>query len=102
MAKDDSAAQAEKRNAEAQEALAKAQEAAAEAASGLAVTKTRNIPKMTVEVTPGNMIGHEGKFYYGEGYALAPDEHDGDTVVLDGPTAMNLMMLGMVRVKGEA
>lgn len=96
-------AEAEKRLAEARTRLEKAQADAAEAGSGLRAVTMQNIPEMEVEVVPGSMISHNDKAYYGEGYALAPEGHEGnDTLSLDGPTALALMQQGYVKIRGTA
>lgn len=97
------AASAEARVEAAQEALRDAQQEAAEASSGLQAATMRNVPTMTVEVMPGSMISHADKAYYGEGYPLAPEGHEGnDSLDLDGPTALALLQTGHVTVKGAA
>lgn len=94
-------AAAEKRLADARAELEAAQQRAAEAGAGLAAATTRNIPEMEVEVLPGNLVSHEDKAYYGEGYALAPEGHEGnDRLTLDGPTALSLMQQGHVTLVG--
>lgn len=102
-----SARERERRDAEAKLAdararLEEAQQAAAEAGSGLAAVTTRNIPEMEVEVLPGNTVSHNGVTYYGEGYSIAPDEHAGSRLTVDGPTALALMQAGHVRIAGAA
>lgn len=93
--------EAEERVREAQAALQEAAQAAAEAGQGLAVTRTRAVPDMAVEVMPGHTISHDGKTYFGEGYTFAPDDHKGnDELTLPGPTALALMQQGAVRIKG--
>lgn len=92
---------AEARLADARERLEQAQLDAAEAGAGLAATVMQNIPEMDVEVLPGNSVSHGDRVFYGEGYPLAPDDHKGnDSLSLDGPTALALMQLGHVRIKG--
>jgi hypothetical protein len=95
--------EAQRRFDEAQEALQQAQQEAAEAGQGLAATVTQNIPEMGVEVLPGNSVSHNNEVYYGEGYPLAPEGHEGgDRLTLDGPTALALLQAGTVRITGEA
>lgn len=94
--------QAEEAVRQAQADLQAAAEAAASAGATLVALKTRGVPRMEVEVLPGNAISHEGETYYGEGYTFAPEGHTGnDTLVVDGPTAIGLMQLGHVQVKAR-
>lgn len=96
-------ASAEERVQKANLALAAAAQEAAEAGAGLSAAVTRDVAPMLVEVNPNNTIGHGDKQYFGEGYPLAPEGHKGnDTVTLEGPVALALMMQGVVTVKGTA
>lgn len=104
MAKTDAAEkEAAERLREATAVAAAANEAAAEAGQGLAAAKMTRVPEMTVEVLPGQHVSHGDVSYYGEGYSHAPEGHTGnDTLTLDGPTAISLMQLGHVQIKGAA
>lgn len=94
---------AQQRYDEAQEALQAAAQEAADAGQGLAAAVTQNIPEMEVEVMPNHSISHNDTVYFGEGYPLAPEGHEGgDTLTLEGPTALALLQAGAVRIKGEA
>lgn len=94
MAKDTTAAEREKAQdklAAAQENLAKAQEEAAEAGATLAAVVTREVPDMIVEVLPGNEVKHGDKLYT-----------EGQKVSLEGPTAVALLQMGHVMIRGSA
>lgn len=83
---------AEKRVEETREALEKAQQEAAEANQGLVALVTRDVPRVLVEVKDGNTVSDvlSGELKQG-----------GETLELDGPTAISLMQLGHVVIKGE-
>lgn len=88
---------------EAQAEATAAQERALQAGQGLVAAKMRRVPEMEVEVLPGEHISHGDKSYYGEGATHAPEGHTGnDTLKLDGPTAISLMQLGHVTIRGAA
>lgn len=77
-----------KKDAEA--AVAESLSAAADSGEGLAATVTQDVPSIRVKVKEGNVVGHEGKMYGDH-----PDAK-GDTVELDGPSAIALIQLGHV------
>lgn len=91
MAKGGDRAKAEAKVREAQEALTQAQEEAAEAGAQLAAVVTRNVPDMNVEVLPGQEVKH-GDTLYTEGESLS----------LEGPTAVSLLQNGHVKITGSA
>lgn len=77
-------------------ARAEAEAAAAQGAEhGIVAAVTQAVPNIVCTVKPGNVVGHGGVSY---GY----DAHDGsmlpdgDTVELDGPSAIALIQLGHV------
>lgn len=51
----------------------------------LQAVKTRGVPEIEVEVSAGNVVGHDGKDY-----------EEGEKVKLDGPTAIALLQAGHV------
>jgi hypothetical protein len=83
---------AEERLAEAQEKLAAAQEEAAEANQGLVAMVTRDVPRVLVEVKEGHNVSD---------VTTQEMKYGGDTLELDGPTAIALMQAGQVIIKGE-
>lgn len=98
---------AEQRVAEAQAMLEAAQATLAEEQGELRAVVTRDIPKFVVEVLPNVVVGHEGKMYHGveygtqygpEGDRLLHGEDHGIELVLEGPTAMALVMDGKVKM----
>lgn len=75
---------------QAQARLAEAQQQAADAASGLAAVVTRGIPPITVEVLPGNTVGHDDVAY-----------EEGQQIEMSGPTAIALVQSGHVKIVGS-
>lgn len=84
---------AEARLAEAEAKLAEAQQEAAEANQGLVAMVTRDVPRVLVEVKEGCVVSDVTTQELKQG---------GETLELDGPTAIHLMQSGMVIIKGEA
>lgn len=60
----------------------------AEQDQGLDAVKNVGVPDMIVKVKPGVTIGHQGTNYTG-----------GDTVRLEGPTAISLVQEGKVTIQ---
>ena len=76
---------------ETQEQMAQAQQEAAEAGTGLAATVTRDVPRMRVRVLADQEVKADDTLYT-----------EGDTLELDGPTAIALLQMGHVEVEGTA
>lgn len=102
---------AEEKVAAAQKQLEDAQAKLAESRGELLSAQvSRDVPQMVVRVKPTALVVHEGKAYHGEQYGIraeddtaSPDrmlhgEDHGVEVVMDGPTAMALMMQGQVDI----
>lgn len=103
---------ARQRVKQAEHKLAENREELVEAQSELRALKSRDIPQMVVEVLPNVHIQHGGKNYHGAEYGvrydddgnaqedrtLHGDDH-GTVLVLDGPTAMGLVLEGKVYIE---
>lgn len=110
MADDKDRKDAEAAVAEAEAVLREAQERLVEEQGELRALVTRDVPMMVVEVLPDAHISHGGKDYFGAAYGVRDDddsdkpermlhgEDSGTELVLDGPTAIALVMQGQVRI----
>lgn len=83
---------AEKRLEEANANLEQAKQEAAEANQGLVAMVTQDVPRVLVEVKEGCFVSD---------VTTQELKGEGETLELDGPTAIHLMQAGQVMIKGE-
>jgi hypothetical protein len=102
---------AEERVRAAEEALEAARAELAESQGDLRALRTQNVPMMLVRLKPNVHVQHEGKDYFGDEYGVRFDDDgnpagdrllhgddNGQELVLDGPTAMSLVLEGQVDI----
>ena len=83
---------AEERLADARANLEQAQQEASEANQGLVAMVTQDVPRVRVRVREGQSVSD---------VTDQTMKYEGDTLELDGPSAIALMQLGTVTIEGE-